>query len=200
MMNEIDTVLQFWFGELDANGRADAEHSARWWKKDEAFDAQIRTRFGELHAAVARGERDDWLESDRGCLAYVIVLDQFSRNMFRGTGQAFAYDAAALRAALAAIARRVDQRLGPDGRSFLYMPLMHSEDIAVQERCVELFAALRQTAEGTWQEAAASALSYAEQHRDIVKRFGRFPHRNALLGRKSTPEELEFLTQPGSSF
>jgi uncharacterized protein (DUF924 family) len=199
-MNEIDTVLQFWFGEPSADGRADAEHSARWWKRNEAFDAEIRAQFGELHAAVARGEREHWLDSDRGCVAYVIVLDQFSRNMFRGSGQAFAYDAAALHAALAAIARGVDQRVGHDARYFLYMPLMHSEDIAAQERCVELFAALRRETGGADAEGAGSALSYAERHRDIVKRFGRFPHRNALLGRASTPEELEFLTQPGSSF
>jgi uncharacterized protein (DUF924 family) len=199
-MDEISSVLQFWFGELDARGCADPDHAARWWKKDEAFDAQIRERFGALHTAVASGEREVWLGSDRGSLAYVIVLDQFSRNMFRGGARSFEYDASALRTALAALAREVDRRLAFDERGFLYMPLMHSEDIAMQDRCVALFAALRDQAGAELVARAAASLSYAERHRDIVKRFGRFPHRNALLGRTSTFEEVEFLTEPGSSF
>jgi uncharacterized protein (DUF924 family) len=199
-MDEITSVLQFWFGDLDARGAADPEHAARWWTKDDGFDARIREHFGALHAAVAGGERETWLASDRGSLAYVIVLDQFSRNMFRGSARSFEYDASALRAAIAAIARGVDRRLAFDERGFLYMPLMHSEDLAMQERCVALFAALCDEAPDTLREQAARSLSYAERHRDIVKRFGRFPHRNALLGRTSTFEEVSFLTEPGSSF
>jgi uncharacterized protein (DUF924 family) len=172
-----DDVLEFWFA-----------NPGRWWKKDPAFDVEIRDRFLALHDAVQRGEREDWLDAARGSLAYVIVSDQFSRNMFRGTGRMFEGDVRALAAARRALERGFDRDLSRDERMFLCMPFMHSEDIADQDRCVMLFATLHE-----W-------LRYAEQHREIVRRFGRFPHRNALVGRQSTPEELEFLKGPGSSF
>jgi uncharacterized protein (DUF924 family) len=175
----MDEVLEFWFAD-----------PARWWKKDPAFDTEIRRRFSDLHAAIERGEHEDWLDTPRGALAYIIVLDQFSRNMFRGTARMFASDAQALAAARAAIDRGYDAALPPAERGFLYMPLMHSEDLADQERCVELFQAF----------AGSDQVRYAQQHREIIRRFGRFPHRNEVLGRASTSEELEFLTQPGSSF
>jgi uncharacterized protein (DUF924 family) len=174
----MDDVLSFWFAD-----------ASRWFKKDRAFDAEIRERFGALHEALERGEHEAWLDSPRGALAYVIVLDQFSRNMFRGTARSFASDARALKAACAALDRGFDRELSPPERGFLYMPLMHSEALADQERCVELF-----------RPEGAERLRYAEMHRDIVRRFGRFPHRNEILGRPSTPEEIEFLKQPGSSF
>jgi uncharacterized protein (DUF924 family) len=174
----IDEVLTFWFAD-----------SGRWWKKDPAFDAEIRDRFLELYDAVVRDEREDWLETSRGALAYVIVLDQFSRNMFRASARMFESDPRALAATRRALDRSFDRGLSGDERMFLYMPFMHSEDIADQNRCVGLFASALQQ----WRP-------YAEAHRDIVRRFGRFPHRNALLGRPSTSEELEFLKQPGSSF
>jgi uncharacterized protein (DUF924 family) len=199
-MDEIEAVLHFWFGDLDSSGCADSVHSERWWKKDEAFDAEIGRRFGGLHAAIAAGEREAWRSSDRGALAYVIVLDQFSRNMFRGTARTFAYDDQALAAALAAIDRGVDRRLAFDERTFLYMPLMHSENLAAQERCTGLFTSWREEAAAGAAGRAAGFLDYARRHRDIVARFGRFPHRNAALGRASTAEEAEFLKQPGSSF
>jgi uncharacterized protein (DUF924 family) len=199
-MDEIEAVLHFWFGDLDAGGCADAVHSARWWKKDEAFDAEIGRRFGALHAAIAAGEREAWRNSDRGGLAYVIALDQFSRNMFRGTPRTFACDGQALAAALAAIDHGVDRRLAVDERLFLYMPLVHSENLTVQERCIALFTTWRDQAPAEGARRAAGTLDFAQRHRDIVARFGRFPHRNAALGRASTPEEVEFLKQPGSSF
>jgi len=174
----IDDVLSFWFAD-----------PGRWWKKDPAFDAEIRDRFLALHDAVERGERDDWLETPRGALAHVIVLDQFSRNMFRDSARMFESDARALGAARRALERGFDRGLSGDERMFLCMPFMHSEDIADQDRCVGLFGS-----------ALQGYLRYAEQHRDIIRRFGRFPHRNALLARQSTPEELEFLKQSGSSF
>jgi uncharacterized protein (DUF924 family) len=174
----MDDVLAFWF--------ADPE---RWWKKDPAFDAEIRNRFLSLHNAIERDGREDWLETPRGALSYVIVLDQFSRNMFRGSARMFESDTRALAAARRALDRGFDRSLSREERMFLYMPFMHSEDIADQDRCVGLFASALQE----W-------VRYAEQHRDIVRRFGRFPHRNALLGRQSTSEELKFLKQPGSSF
>lgn len=171
-------VLTFWFAD-----------PSRWWKRDSTFDAEIRDRFLTLHNAVERDEREDWLETPGGALAYVLVLDQFSRNMFRGSARMFEGDARALAAARGALDRGIDRSLSHDERMFLYMPFMHSEDIVDQERCVGLFASAMQE----W-------VRYAEQHRDIVRRFGRFPHRNALLGRQSTSAELEFLKQPGSSF
>jgi uncharacterized protein (DUF924 family) len=174
----IDEVLTFWF-----------EDSSRWWKKDPEFDAGIRDRFLDLRDAVMHDGREDWLETPRGTLAYVIVLDQFSRNMFRGSRSMFEGDPRALAAAKRALDRGFDQGVSSDERMFFYMPFMHSEDIADQDRCAGLFAS-----------ALPKWLPNAEEHRDIIRRFGRFPHRNALLGRPSTPEELEFLKQPGSSF
>ena len=173
-----EDVLAFWFAD-----------SGRWWKKDVAFDAEVRERFLALHEAIDRGEREDWLESPRGALAYVIVLDQFSRNMFRGTARSFASDARARAAALRAVEGGDDRTLSGDERMFVYMPFMHSEDLADQDRSCALFAACR-----------PDHLRYAELHRDVIRRFGRFPHRNVILGRASTPEERKFLEQPGSSF
>ncbi len=175
----IDDVLSFWMSD-----------PARWWKKDPAFDEQIRERFLALHEAIDRGEHEGWLDTPRGALAYVIVLDQFSRNMFRESPRAFASDPRARAATKRALERGDDRALPVDERVFLYMPLMHSEDLADQERSVELFGAL----------GAAEQLRFAQVHRDIVRRFGRFPHRNGPLGRTSTPEEIEFLKGPGSSF
>ncbi len=178
MLPSIDDVLTFWFAD-----------PGRWWKKDPAFDAEIRDRFLALHNAIERGEREDWLETRRGALSYVIVLDQFSRNMFRDSARMFESDARALAAARRILDGGADRSLSRDERMFLYMPFMHSEDMVDQDRCVWLFASALQE----W-------LRYAEEHRDVIRRFGRFPHRNALLGRQSTPEELDFLNQPGSSF
>ncbi|HEY8039450.1 MAG TPA: DUF924 family protein [Polyangiaceae bacterium] len=173
-----EDVLSFWFSD-----------PARWWRKDPAFDAELRDRFLALHGALERGEHEDWLETARGTLAYVVVLDQLSRNMFRGTARMFASDARARAAAGRAVDRGDDRALSEGERSFLYMPFMHSENLGDQDRGAGLFAS-----------AAPAELRYAEQHRDIIRRFGRFPHRNALLGRESTAEEQEFLKQPGSSF
>jgi len=195
-----EAVLDFWFGDLDERGRADAEHTRRWWMKDEAFDAQLRERFGALHAAVAAGDRQGWLETPRGRLAYVIVLDQLSRNLFRGTGDMYANDERALEVADVAIARGAAERFGRDERHFLYMPFMHVESLAAQDRCVALFEAEVADAPEDEREQRARTLDFAVRHRDIVARFGRFPHRNALLGRRSTAEEEAFLKEPGSSF
>jgi uncharacterized protein (DUF924 family) len=199
-MSTPEELLSFWFGELDEHGHADGEHARRWYMKNEAFDEELRSRFGELHAAVVGGQHEGWLASDRGRLAYVIVLDQLSRNLFRGTGRMFAADARALEVALDGVAAGADRRLRHDERAFLYMPLMHSEEPAVQDRCVELFAAWRDELPPDRRAGVERSLDYAERHRVIVRRFGRFPHRNELLGRTSTPEELAFLAQPGSSF
>jgi uncharacterized protein (DUF924 family) len=174
-------VLDFWFGELKP---------AQWFKADAALDAQIATRFRAVYDALRAGVADHWRAGAREILAAVIVLDQFPRNMFRGTPQMFATDGQALALTFEAIERELDRQLSTVERQFLYMPMQHSEDRAVQARSVQVFAAL----------GDAGVLDYARRHQAIVDRFGRFPHRNAILGRASTDEEIEFLKQPGSSF
>jgi len=195
-----DAVLQFWFGELDATGRADEAHSARWWSKDPAFDASIRERFAALHEALMRGECASWRDSARGRLAYLIVLDQFSRNLFRDTAAMYASDELALTAAMSGIDLDLDRQLRLDERAFFYMPLMHSEQLEAHDRCVNLYKGFAGELPEALRAGMQGRVQYAEQHREIVRRFGRFPHRNAILGRASTAEELEFLKQPGSSF
>jgi len=193
-------VVDFWFGPLDGDGRADEAHRRRWFGGGPAFDQEIRERFlGEVEAALA-GQRSDWRRSGRGTLAYILILDQFTRNLFRGTPRMFAGDPLALAAAEVAVAGGADREMPPDLRAFIYMPFMHSEDLARQHRSVELFTALLAEAPPAAREGAQGGLDYAIRHRDIVARFARFPHRNAMLGRTSTAEEVEFLAGPGSSF
>jgi uncharacterized protein (DUF924 family) len=200
MTVEPEEVLSFWFGELGADGKADKTHAERWWRKDDAFDALVRKQFAATWQAAMRGECDAWLEAARSCLAYVIVLDQFPRNMFRGSGQSFATDAHALAAVNEGIARGHDRALVGDERVFFYMPLMHSEALSDQERCVALFQQLRDDSPESMRETLENNVRFAERHRDIIAAWGRFPHRNALLGRASTAEELAFLKEPNSSF
>jgi uncharacterized protein (DUF924 family) len=183
-------VLDFWFGPREGRGKARAE----WFKKDDAFDAQIRERFAELHAKAARRELEAWRASAEPMLALVIVLDQFSRNLYRGDARAFAQDAHARECAREALARSDDLRLLPVERQFLYMPFEHSEEPFDQDLAVDLMRSLEAFAE------TRGLTDWAERHRVIVRRFGRFPHRNAALGRASTPDEAEFLKQPGSGF
>jgi uncharacterized protein (DUF924 family) len=195
-----EDILSFWFGELDSLGRAAKACQDRWWSKDPALDTQIRQQFGPTHAALLRGELNSWLEDPRTRLAYIVVLDQFSRNMFRDSAAAFANDPLALLAAVTGIDAGMHRQLQLDERGIFYMPLMHSEELAIQERCVALFLELANEVTGSARASMLSRVGFAERHRDIVRKFGRFPHRNAVLGRKSTPEELEFLEGPGSSF
>jgi uncharacterized protein (DUF924 family) len=168
-------ILSFW-------RNAGPDH---WYKKDDAFDAEVRRCYLDLWRRAAAGELSSWEMSDEGALALTIVLDQFPRNMFRGTAEAFASDVKALAVANRAIARGVDARIDPTLVEFLYMPLMHSEEIADQLRCVDLF------------RGSPDNLKYAEEHAGIIRRFGRFPHRNRILGRATTPEEQAFLDDGG---
>lgn len=193
-------VLDFWFGELDGDGRADEAHRKRWWKKDPDFDATIRSKFLDVYERIAGGELEDWRDTAKGALAYVIVLDQFSRNMFRDRARMYAADHLAVTATQDAVARGFDHALGPAERTFLYMPLMHAEELEAQQTCVRLFEQMHEQLEGAAAASIAGNIDYAKQHRDIVERFGRFPHRNAILDRPTTDEEAAFLTQPGSSF
>ena len=181
MLASPDHVLSFWYSDTARK---------QWFARSDAFDAAMREALGELHTRAAAGALDDWAATPRGALALVILLDQAPRNLFRGTPQAFASDGAALRHARAAIDAGLDRSLVEDERIFLYLPFEHSEDLADQDRCVALCSALEAP---MWRD-------YAIRHRDVIARFGRFPHRNIILGRESTPEELEFLKQPGSSF
>jgi uncharacterized protein (DUF924 family) len=162
---------------------------ARWYARDAAFDAIIRTRFMALWERAVSGGLSFWEASDDGALALVIVLDQFPRNMFRDDARAYSSDALALEAARRAIARGADSRIAPELLEFLYMPFMHSEHLTDQLRCVELFR----------NAGGPENLKYAEEHADIIHRFGRFPHRNRILGRATTPQEQAFLDQGGFS-
>ena len=185
-------VLAFWFGREGEPGYG--EFRDQWFQKDEAFDREVTDRFGDLYELAAAGELDAWREEAEGCLALVIVLDQFPRNMFRGDARTHATDEKALAAAKDAIEHALDRELPAFQRMFLYMPFMHAEGVEDQRRSVELFEGLAAEAGGP------DVVEYAVGHREILERFGRFPHRNAILGRETTPEEAEFLTQPGSSF
>ena len=185
-------VLAFWFGSDGEPGYG--EFRDQWFRKDEAFDREVTDRFGDLYERAAAGELDAWREEAESGLALVIVLDQFPRNMFRGDARTHATDGKALDAAKYAIERALDRELPAFGRMFLYMPFMHAENVEDQRRSVELFEQLAAEPGGH------DVVEYAVGHRKIVERFGRFPHRNAILGRETTPEEAEFLTQPGSSY
>ncbi len=178
---EIDRVLSFWFEELLPE---------QWFSVDKTVDDEVYARFGPLHRRLADGVPPEWEEAPEGYLAAVIVLDQFSRNMFRGDPRAFANDAVALALAGHAIGRGFDRALAATQRKFLYMPFQHSEDAVDQARSIELFAGFDDP----------QTLDFAKRHKEIVDRFGRFPHRNAVLGRVSTEEELVFLERPDSSF
>jgi len=183
-------VLDYWFGPAPDL----ASRRRLWFGKDAATDAEILRRFEDLHRAALAGELDAWLAAPASALALVIALDQFPRNMYRDTARAFAADAKALASAREALAQGHDRRLLPAQRLFLYLPFEHSEDLAEQRRSVKLFAALDNEA------GMADAYDFALRHYCVIARFGRFPHRNASLGRASTPEELAFLQQPGSRF
>ena len=191
-MAEYHDVLDFWFAPLGSPEFG--KPRAAWFEKSQAFDDVIRARFPDLHRRAAAGALQAWRDSADALLALIVVLDQFPRNLFRGSSAAFATDAQALAAAQLAVARGFDVQLLPVQRWFVYLPFEHAEDLAQQRRSLELFERLR------GDPASAGSIDYARRHFDIIARFGRFPHRNAALGRVSTPEEAEFLTQPGSGF
>jgi len=185
-------VLEFWFGREGEPGYGKFRHE--WFRKDPEFDARVTDRFAGLYEQAAAGDLDGWSDDARSCLALVIVLDQFPRHMFRGDGRAHAADGAALESARYAVEHALDRELPAFQRMFLYMPFMHSENREDQRRSVELFGLLAD------EPGAPDITSYAAGHREIVERFGRFPHRNEILGRETTPEEAEFLKTEGSSF
>lgn len=183
-------VLLFWFGPESERGK----RHKHWFEKSEAFDREVRERFLSLYEGAARGDLEHWKDRHDDCLALILVLDQFPRNMFRGTAHAFATDAAALAAARHSLAQGYDRAFLPVERLFAYLPFEHSEVLEDQRLACELTRPLEAFPE------TADAYRYAVAHREIIERFGRFPHRNVLLGRASSAAELEFLRQPGSSF
>lgn len=176
-----DDVLHFWFEELGWDD---------WFIRSDDLDARITERFRTTHLAMSRGERASWAETPDGALASTIVLDQFPRNMYRGSPMAFATDNQALALANTAVRRGFDQKVPVERRIFFYMPFEHSERLEDQDRSVSLIGPL----------GDARYLGYAEKHRDVIRLYGRFPHRNAILGRLSTPEELTYLSEPGAGF
>lgn len=182
MIHSPSTVLDFWFKEIKPE---------QWWKKDEQFDQMVRSRFQSMHQAAAACELSVWRETPGGRLAEIIVLDQFSRNMFRDTPRSFAYDALALALAQEAVRVGACEGLPANRKSFLIMPFMHSESKEIHKQAVELFIS---------DPGLKDNLDFELRHKKIIDRFGRYPHRNAILGRESTPEETEFLKEPGSSF
>jgi uncharacterized protein (DUF924 family) len=193
METQAQAVLDFWFGAPD--DPAHGQPRKQWFEKNDAFDAQIRARFGALIERAIGGELAHWTAEPLGALAQIVVLDQFTRNVFRGTARAFAGDARALPAARALVDAGTDRTLPGLMRQFVYLPFEHAEDLGAQEEALRLFAQLERDA-----PEVGELLIWAQRHHGIIVRFGRFPHRNAALGRVSTPEEIEFLKQPGSSF
>jgi uncharacterized protein (DUF924 family) len=184
-------VLDFWF---------DRAVEARWFDRDDAFDEQIRQRFGDTLVAAARGVLDHWAATPDGWLALLIVLDQFSRNIHRDDARAWEADAKAQAVALSGIARGVDQQLTPQQRLFAYLPLEHAEDLALQQHCVHLFEQLVASLPHTERSSFEGFLDYARRHHDVIHRFGRFPHRNAVLGRENTAAEQVYLASSGAGF
>ena len=191
MMN-YEAILGFWFGEKDALDFGQPQQF--WFRKNPQQDSQIKQMFEPIYLKAKAAELDQWKEEALSCLALIIVLDQFPRNIYRGKPQAFATDTQALILAQYAIANKYYQLLLPVQRWFLYLPFEHSENLADQETAVKLFSTLKDDPH------SQSSIAYAERHLKIIQDFGRFPHRNKILGRESTPEEIEFLKQPGSGF
>jgi uncharacterized protein (DUF924 family) len=200
MSDSLESVLAFWFGAPGSAAEIAGRQSKLWFGKSPANDQAVIERFAATLTAATAGRLDHWANTPRGRLALVIVLDQFPHHIHRDQPQAFATDPQALTHSLAALDAGEDRRLAPIERVFLYLPLEHAESLAMQEQSVSLYEQLAHEAAADERAVFDGFLDYARKHRDVVARFGRFPHRNAILGRPSTPDELEFLKQPGSRF
>ena len=204
-MEKMEKILEYWFADLDDRSllKTDSALFRKWFGKDESTDREIREQFEQDYLRAVDGEYGAWAGSPRGRLALVILLDQFPRNMYRGTPRAFAADSQALAIALRAIEDGSDQELDLIQRMFLYMPLMHAESVEVQKRSLQVFGILVEEARSRDSlnvNFFAFSREYAVKHSVIIERFGRYPHRNQTLGRESTSEEIEFLKGPDSSF
>jgi len=190
----IKQIHDFWFGPLDEQGMSEADRHGLWFKATDSTDRRCREQFGQLVASALEGELTDWANSDPGVIALILLLDQFTRNIYRGTPQAFAGDERAVALAQHCIAHGHHQRLPAIHQVFLFMPLEHCENLEVQNECVELFTQLHDI---TGLAQVANFRRYAIAHRDVIEQFGRFPHRNLILGRDSTPGELNYLKKHG---
>jgi len=200
MADQPESVLAFWFGTPGSAAEIAGRQSKLWFGKSPANDRAVVDRFAATLAAATAGQLDHWANSPRGRLALVIVLDQFPHHVHRDQPQAFAADPQSLALSLAALESNEDRKLAPIERVFLYLPLEHAESLDLQERSVSLYEQLAHEAAADERALFDGFLDYARKHRDVVARFGRFPHRNEILRRPSTPDELEFLKQPGSRF
>lgn len=196
----VDEILSFWFAD-SVNDKQSREQQAKlWWAKDPNFDRQIEKRFLRAVQRASNSELGEWDKTPSGLMAKILLLDQLTRNIYRNTPQAFEHDAQALRLAQQGISQSFDRQLPAIYRGFFYLPFEHAEDMAMQKRSLELFGELLQEADLADKEYFKKLYNYALAHHRIIERFGRYPHRNAILGRDSTADEKRFLEEPGSSF
>lgn len=197
---EIRRVLDFWFTGCENDRPKIDARMDRWFGDDPALDEEIREQFGDLVARASAGELDDWAETARGRLALIILLDQFRRNIYRGRAEAYACDRQALKLCVEGTLARHYRQLSPEEQLFFFMPLQHAESRKVQAKAVSVYQALANSVSETLRETFLTAAQFAELHRDIIEEFGRFPHRNAVLGRPNTPEEEAYLAADAPSF
>jgi uncharacterized protein (DUF924 family) len=200
LIDDWDYVLQFWFGDSPDDGEVAAKYSALWWGKSADNDQLIWAKFSHRVEQASAGILTPWLEHPPGRLAAIILIDQFRRNIYRDKPEAFAEDELARRWCREGLGNNVDTELRPIERVFFYLPLEHSESLKDQEDSMRLFTQLRDEASAEMRPLFNSFYDFARRHYDIIKRFGRFPHRNAILARESSEEEIRFLREPGSSF
>lgn len=196
-MERHQAVLEFWFGKSAADY---ATQKPKWFKQDDSYDEEIREKFGKDLEQAIEGQLDSWAGDPKSLLALIILFDQFSRNLYRGSGKAFAQDEKSAALVQLGVEKGFDKEFDLYQKWFFYMPLMHSEKLESQDLAIKKYEELVATAPENEKSTFEGVLDYSHRHRDIIVRFGRFPHRNERVGRESTPEEIEFLKQPGSSF
>lgn len=196
----IDAIIAFWFREQELSAPQIDRRMDVWFGADEVFDHECKKDFADDVAAASEGKLDHWEHEPRGRLALILLLDQFRRNIFRNTADAFSKDKMALKLCVEGAMAKTDQGLAPIERAFFYMPLQHAESKKVQAKSVELFSKLAEAVSPTFRETFETITQFAELHRDIIEQFGRFPHRNQLLNRKNTPEEDEYLSGDSPDF
>lgn len=199
-MEDINAIISYWFGDLDPYGFAHETQKQKWWSASGDIDLEISHRFGHLVEDALKRELKAWKNTEQGRLALILLLDQFTRNIYRGTERAFAGDHRALKICKLGLSEKTDLALPIEHRVFFYMPLEHSENLDDQELCIRLFTSLKREAPADKQKVIDSYVGFAEQHRDIIKRFGRFPHRNSILSRTNTKAESDYLDGQYSSF
>jgi uncharacterized protein (DUF924 family) len=195
-----DDVLRFWFDDLKSDSDFPEQRFSLWFTKNPKTDETIRSQFSLAINQATIGELDSWSDKPRSCLALIILLDQFRRNIFRDTSDAFSSDSKALELSRSAVGQMFDKQLRPIERVFMYLPFEHSEALADQHRSVELYKKLKADSPPEIRERMQSFVDYAEKHRKVILEYGRFPHRNLILDRQSTPAEIEYLKKPGSGF